>query len=223
MNQKNLDKLSVLVASAAVVLTVCVMSLTSRVEVSHNQEAADPGIFTEAETALISAQDSIFRVLLVTDHADSLVLRQKSQDLAPSELDGETFAALSAKMLATVQAPQYDGVGLAAPQVGILRRVIAVCRMDKQDSPFEVYADVRLDSLYGPVTHGPEGCLSIPGVRGNVPRYSSAIVSYTDVVSKKTKRDTVSGYPAIIFQHECDHLDGILYTDKADSLMAAVR
>lgn len=219
MKTENLDKLSILIALVIVVLTVSLMSLTSKVEKAQNAESSvDAGAFTEAESALIMQLDSVMRVLLVTNKADSLVLRKKSVELNQSELALPAFKSLAEKMLRTVQAPENDGVGIAAPQVGINRRVIVVCRVDKPGEPFEVYPNAKLDSLYGPITHGPEGCLSIPGLRGNVDRYSSVIVSYNDPVTLQQCKDTVSGYSAIIFQHECDHLDGILYTDKADSL-----
>ena len=122
------------------------------------------------------------------------------------------------KMVRTVTDPSQDGVGIAGPQVGISRRIVAVQRFDKEDEPFEVYANVRIDSLYGPMAYGQEGCLSVPGMRGTVPRWTSAIISYTDPATLLTVHDTVSGFTAVIFQHETDHLDGILYTDKADSL-----
>ncbi len=223
MKSENLDKLSILLALVIVVLTVSLMSLTSKIEKSQSEEApVDAGVFTEAENSLIMQSDSVMRVLLVTNQADSLVLRKKSVELNQSELALPAFKVLAEKMLRTVQAPENDGVGIAAPQVGINRRVIVVCRVDKPGEPFEVYPNAKLDSLYGPITHGPEGCLSIPGLRGNVDRYSSVIVSYNDPVTLQQRKDTVSGYSAIIFQHECDHLDGILYTDKADSLRTVV-
>lgn len=223
MKSENLDKLSILLALVIVVLTVSLMSLTSKIEKAQSEEApVDAGVFTEAENSLIMQSDSVMRVLLVTNQADSLVLRKKSVELNQSELALPAFKALAEKMLRTVQAPENDGVGIAAPQVGINRRVIVVCRVDKPGEPFEVYPNAKLDSLYGPITHGPEGCLSIPGLRGNVDRYSSVIVSYNDPVTLQQRKDTVSGYSAIIFQHECDHLDGILYTDKADSLRTVV-
>lgn len=220
MEGKNLDKWSVLIAAVAVALVVAVMSLSRTGKHVSGVEPLPEGRFTAAEDSIIAGSDSVMRVLSVYDAADSLVLRAKSGELSVETLQSDAFKSLAEKMLQTVQAPQYNGVGLAAPQVGILKRLIVVCRVDKEGEPFEVYPNARLDSLYGPITHGPEGCLSIPGLRGNVDRYSSVIVSYNDPVTTLPRRDTVNGYAAIIFQHECDHLEGVLYTDKADSLMA---
>ena len=158
------------------------------------------------------------RVLSIFNPDDSLILRTPSEMLDDKAIKSEEYRLLAEKMLTTVQSPEQDGVGIAAPQVGINRRIVAVWRGDKEGGPFEVYPNVRIDSLFGEVRPGREGCLSVPGWRGIVPRYSSVIVSFTDPATLQTVRDTVHGYSAIIFQHECDHLDGIIYTDRADSL-----
>lgn len=218
MKIKNPDSFSILIAAVAVCLTIGMIVLTGRKE-NGEDKTIDEGLFTENETSLIMNSDSVMRVLTIYDKSDSLLLREKASDLSRQALSSETFRNLAGKMLVTVQAPEYDGVGIAAPQVGISRNVIAVCRVDKEGEPFEIYPNARIDSLFGPVTHGPEGCLSIPGMRGNVGRYSSVIVSYNDPATFIERKDTVNGYAAIIFQHECDHLNGILYTDKADSLV----
>lgn len=204
-----------IIAAAIAAIVVAFMVLAGR---ENRPEPVAEETFLSSENSLITRSDSIMRVLTIYDHEDSLVLRKRSSELTAQALKTSIFKALAEKMVRTVQAPQYDGVGIAAPQVGILRRLIVVCRFDKAGEPFEVYPNARIDSLFGPMTHGPEGCLSIPGLRGLVNRYSSVIVSYNDPLTLEVRRDTVSGYSAIIFQHECDHLDGILYTDKADSL-----
>lgn len=174
--------------------------------------------WSDIEREIITRSDSVMYVTTLWDRADSAVLRTPSVDLSPEELRSPLLRTLADKMLATVLSPEQDGVGLAAPQVGLNRRVIAVWREDKPGEPFELYANVHLDSLYGEITHGPEGCLSVPPYRGYVPRYSSVVVSYTDIATLEARRDTVHGYSAIIFQHECDHLDGRLYIDKADTV-----
>lgn len=204
-----------IIAAAIAAIVVAFMVLAGR---ENRPEPVAEETFLSSENSLITRSDSIMRVLTIYDHEDSLVLRKRSSELTAQALKTGTFKALAEKMVRTVQAPQYDGVGIAAPQVGILRRLIVVCRFDKAGEPFEVYPNARIDSAFGPMTHGPEGCLSIPGLRGLVNRYPSVIVSYNDPLTLEVRRDTVSGYSAIIFQHECDHLDGILYTDKADSL-----
>ncbi len=173
---------------------------------------------SKAEKELIAGSPDVMRVLTVADRKDSLFLRRTARDFSDRDLRSEEFRTLARKMVRTVTDPSQDGVGIAGPQVGICRRIVAVQRFDKEDEPFEVYANVRIDSLYGPMAYGQEGCLSVPGMRGTVPRWTSAIISYTDPATLLTVHDTVSGFTAVIFQHETDHLDGILYTDKADSL-----
>ena len=112
----------------------------------------------------------------------------------------------------------YDnrGVGLAAPQVGVSKRLIVVCRLDKEGEPFVPYANPQIDSTFGETVIGREGCLSIPGLRGNVPRAYGIVVSYASPDGKSRISETVVDYTARIFQHEIDHLDGILYTDRTE-------
>ena len=179
---------------------------------------AGPGMLSGYERTIIRKSDSVMYVFSVFDRQDSLVLRTKCVDFSDEELHSEDFKMLAAKMMATVLAPQQGGVGIAAPQVGITHRVIIVCRTDKEGEPYEVYPNARIDSLWGEVRPGPEGCLSIPSYRGMVPRYSNILLSYKDAETLDTVKDTVSGFAAVIFQHECDHLDGILYTDRADTV-----
>lgn len=175
---------------------------------------------TSEETELILNSDSVMRVLTMDCPEDSVLLRATSDDFSDKDLRSTAYSTLAAKMVRTVTDPSQDGVGIAGPQVGLSRRIVAVMRYDKPDKPFEVYPNIRLDSLWGEITHGPEGCLSVPGKRGIVPRYSKVLVSYKDPETLRTVRDTVDGYTAIIFQHEVDHLQGIVYTDKADSVFA---
>ena len=172
--------------------------------------------WTERERTIISRSDSVMFVTTLPE--DSVQLRTPSIDVDPKELQSEELKTLMAKMLRTVTDPSQDGVGIAAPQVGINRRIIWVQRLDKEDEPFECYVNIRIDSLYGDVKRGPEGCLSVPGYRGMVLRNTDVIISYADLESGQTKKEHIEGYTAIIFQHECDHLEGILYVDKADSV-----
>ena len=172
------------------------------------------GSLTRAEKALIAGSDSLMRVLTMADSADLAVLRAESVDFSAADLASPEFEALVAKMKYTVQDPSQDGVGIAAPQVGLNRRLIVVCRLDLPGEPFEAYANVQIDSLWGEDIVGREGCLSIPGLRGNVARKEFAAISYADPSDFTVRSEVVSGYVARIFQHEVDHLAGILYTDR---------
>ena len=176
------------------------------------------GSLTRAEKALINGSDSLMRVLTIRDTADMAVLRAESADFTAADLQGPEFKALVAKMKYTVQDPSQDGVGIAAPQVGLNRRLVVVCRLDLPGQPFVAYANVQIDSLWGDTVVGREGCLSVPGLRGNVPRAEFAAVSFVDPETPGVCRDTVAGYVARIFQHEVDHLSGILYTDRTEDV-----
>lgn len=169
--------------------------------------------WSNEEKALIKKSGEVMRVLTVGDLQDSLVLRTKCQEIPIETLQSEEYLMLARKMISTVTSPEQDGVGIAGPQVGISRRVVAVQRFDKEGEPFEVYPNIRITERRGEQKLGPEGCLSIPGRRGNVARYRDIDISYTSVKSLKDTTESVSGYTAVIFQHECDHLDGVLYTD----------
>ena len=179
---------------------------------SCSQGGEEP--WTEGERQLITEGEDVMRVLTVEDTLDLAVLRAISIDLPVKEIASETFNTLARRMLATVTSPEQDGVGIAAPQVGLNRRVIAVQRFDKPGEPFEVYPNIRITGVHGPEELGAEGCLSVPGRRGNVMRSRNVDIAY---VSPRTLKDTVEsvhGFTAVIFQHECDHLDGVLYIDK---------
>ena len=207
MNNKNL-------VSGLVYLALILISTYFALSLQREK----PKDFRRAERRLIVRSDSVMRVLNIFDPADTAVLRAQSTDLSDRSLRSKDFPMLAAKMLRTVTDPSQDGVGIAAPQVGINRRIVAVQRFDKSGEPFEVYPNIHIDTMMGPRVCGPEGCLSVPDRRGIVPRYREIVISWKDPATLQGMRDTVRGFTAVIFQHECDHLDGILYTDRADSV-----
>ena len=170
--------------------------------------------FTAEEERLIMSSDGLMRVLLVTAPGDSLVLRTPCVDLAEEDLQSEVYERLVCRMIATVTDSTQDGVGLAAPQIGLNRRVVAVMRYDKPGYPFEVYPNIYIEYLSDRKQTGPEGCLSIPDIAGDVERSQQIVIRYTDPETLSEVRDTVDGYTAVIFQHETDHLEGILFTDR---------
>ena len=171
------------------------------------------GNWSREESRIINDQGEVMRVLTVGNAEDSLVLRRPCSCLTDKELKSGEFATLSRKMIATVTSPDQDGVGIAGPQLGISRRVVAVQRFDKEGEPFEVYPNIRITACRGETIPGPEGCLSVPDCRGTVSRYRDIDISYTVLPELKDCTERVCGFTAVIFQHECDHLDGVLYTD----------
>ena len=179
------------------------------------------GGFSSGELELLNGTDSIMRVLTVEDSVDYAVLRADSRDFTLEELRSEEVEKLGRRMVATVTHPSQDGVGIAGPQVGLNRRIVAVQRFDKEGEPFEVYANVRIVWKSDSLAYGPEGCLSVPDRRGNVLRSQQIVIEYADLASLSHScddipmaRDTVSGFTAVIFQHEIDHLEGVLYIDR---------
>ncbi len=170
--------------------------------------------WTKGERELIAGQGAVMRVLTVEDAADLEVLRAEAMDLSAKEVASEVYAALAEKLVATVTSPEQDGVGIAGPQVGISRRIVAVQRFDKEGEPFEVYPGIRITATRGAMEPGAEGCLSVPNRRGEVLRYRDIDISYISPVTLERVTERIEGFTAVIFQHECDHLDGVLYTDK---------
>ena len=175
--------------------------------------------FSSFERTIIEKSDSLMYVLTMPE--DSTILRAKSRDMSRKELRSEELSTLIAKMLYSVQDPSQDGVGIAAPQVGLNVRLICVMRLDKAGAPFEPYLNIHIDSLGGKIVSGPEGCLSVPPYRGMVKRHDKIRISYVKPGTLERVTEDVEGYTAVIFQHECDHLDGILYTDRADTVFVS--
>lgn len=177
------------------------------------------GTFTEKELSLINGTDSIMRVLTVDRPDDLSILRAQSDDLSVEALSSEDYLALARLMVATVTHPSQDGVGIAGPQVGLNRRVVAVQRFDKEGEPFEVYGNIRIVRHHGEKVPGAEGCLSVPDRREDVERWQDIEIEYDAVftegkVTVRPVRERIQGFTAVIFQHETDHLDGILYIDR---------
>ena len=108
---------------------------------------------------------------------------------------------------------QAQGVGLAAPQVGVMRRMFVA-----EPAPEEVYMFVNPEiiSMEGEQV-GEEGCLSVPGMAGTVVRPEKITIKGLDRYGKE-KQYTFEGFHAVVMCHEFDHLEGILYTDKATNV-----
>ncbi len=136
------------------------------------------------------------------------------QAQAVESFDTADLHALIADLEETMH--HLDGVGLAAPQIGIDQRLVVFGFADSQrypddDSvPYTVLINPVLTPLSDEIEEGWEGCLSVPGLRGLVPRWKFLRYSGFDAYGKPIER-SVEGFHARVVQHECDHLDGILY------------
>lgn len=172
------------------------------------------GGWSPSEKDVIGKGNAVMRVLTIEDREDSLFLRTPCKDLTIKQIRSDEYAILAGRMLVTVTSPEQDGVGIAGPQVGIGRRIVAVQRFDKPGEPFEVYPNIRVTARRGEPEPGPEGCLSVPGRRGDVLRWQDIDISYVSPATGRDTSETVTGFTAVIFQHETDHLDGVLYIDK---------
>jgi peptide deformylase len=107
---------------------------------------------------------------------------------------------------------ESNGVGLAAPQIGVSERVI-IYRLPEENQQIKVIVNPRIISKKGEQV-GPEGCLSVPYLEGDVPRAREIIVKGLDMLGRPLKR-RASDFEARVIQHEVDHLDGILFFERA--------
>lgn len=135
---------------------------------------------------------------------DDELLRKRSREI---ETVDNKIRELAMDMVETMY--KFDGVGLAAPQVGILKRIIVV---DIGEGP-KVYINPVIKKSTGMQT-GEEGCLSSPNTFGNVDRPETVVVEAFDLDGKHIKVKA-KGLEAVVLCHEIDHLDGILFLDKA--------
>jgi peptide deformylase len=110
---------------------------------------------------------------------------------------------------------------LAAPQIGVSKRIFVVDMQDDEDAHGPLVVINPKFTLREGERVGLEGCLSVPGMVGDVSRFNHVVVSALDRHGKKITVDA-QGFFAVCLQHENDHLDGILYIDKAQNIRPAV-
>lgn len=144
------------------------------------------------------------------------VLRKQAETVDKFDKDLELLVH---DMIDTMR--EAPGVGLAAPQIGVSKRVIVVEFGHEEDEtiPKQLYTVVNPEivSMSKDSVPGIEGCLSVPGYVGNVNRANIIIVKGKNAQGKAIKI-RAQGWLARIFQHEIDHVNGILYTDRAEDI-----
>ena len=168
--------------------------------------------FTKSERNLIQSGDTktMLRVIQITDEKELKILKSVSTDVDPKD---DLLPLLAERMFLAMRDPANPGIGIAAPQVGINKNVIWVQRFDKEGEPFELYFNPKITWSSALLRKGKEGCLSIPDISGDVLRNYTIKLTYLDK-SGKPCEEIIEGFTAVIFQHETDHLKGILFTDR---------
>ena len=151
------------------------------------------------------------------------ILKMGNPDLLkvsqPVDFEKDDLTTLIDDMKETMKA--NDGAGLAAPQIGVFKRLVIFGfdtndRYPEADSvPFTVLINPIITPLSDEKENGWEGCLSVPGLRGLVPRFTHIKYEGYDAEGNKIERE-VEDFHARVVQHECDHLDGILYPMKIE-------
>jgi peptide deformylase len=159
---------------------------------------------------------SLLRIVTTRDR-DAAILRRPAREV--EQFDRDLKRLLHAMVDTMREAP---GVGLAAPQVGVDLRAIVVETVVQADGEAETF---RLHQMLNPriVWHSEaleedqEACLSVPGLYGDVPRHVAVRVQGRDA-SGRAMTVEADGFEARVFQHEIDHLDGILFPDRVTGL-----
>lgn len=151
------------------------------------------------------------------------VIRKITSPVSPEEIQSPEFQNFIHAMVETMK--EYDGVGLAAPQVHVSKQV-AVIEVDKNTRypgapriPLTVLINPRIVSRSPETEKGWEGCLSIPDLRGIVPRCRALVCEGLDR-SGEPIRIEAKDFFARVIQHECDHLEGKVYLDRMPDMLS---
>jgi peptide deformylase len=145
------------------------------------------------------------------------VLRAKARPLDKSELKSPMLQAFIDSMIDTMH--EYAGVGLAAPQVHeSVRLFVAMLEQEGNgEGDATVFINPEVTVQGAQMVEGWEGCLSIPEIRGRVPRAQHIVVAALDRHGKRFELE-LKDFPARVVQHETDHLDGVLFFDRMRSM-----
>ena len=141
----------------------------------------------------------------------SPLLREKSEEIDLKKIKPHELKELCANMIKTMK--EEDGKGLAAPQIGENIRLIVI---NTKDGP-KIMINPKITKMSWAKEWSEEGCLSVPGFYGKVRRNKKINCIYFDKKAQKTKIQA-QGLLAFVIQHEIDHLDGILFIDKAKEI-----
>jgi len=187
-----------------------------KVEPTHR----NPLAYTQAERDTIMLGDSAtaMRIMNIFLHPDSIILRVASRNVI---IEDTLNKLLADRMYTSMRTA--GGVGIAAPQIGINRRVIWVQRYDKgttMNRPYEVYLNPRITAYSDTVVRRSDGCLSVPQTPGFPDLKDSSYralwvqVAYYLPNGDYVNEKITQWFTAHIFQHEIDHLEGIMFFDR---------
>lgn len=146
-------------------------------------------------------------IMKIVKDGELPVLRERAAEVDPKEIPTKAFQTLIADMVETMYAA--NGVGIAAPQVGVGKRVFIA---ESAQGPIALINPVFTKTSWKTVG-GDEGCLSVPGKYDRVRRFTSVTIKAL-TASGDTVSFTANDFFARILQHELDHLDGMLYVDR---------
>ncbi|MCJ7935442.1 MAG: peptide deformylase [Chryseobacterium sp.] len=168
---------------------------------------------TSNELSIINQGDlhTALPIYQVTDENQHKTLLNLSAEINPTD----PHTAVLVKRMKESLLSTDGGVGIAAPQVGINRKIIWVQRFDKEGTPLEYFINPVIVWRSDLQNLGPEGDLSIPDFRDQFYRSKVIQLEYVDLKGQKYS-EIVEGFTAVIFQHEIDHLFGILISDKKE-------
>lgn len=207
---------SVFKATGALIVVMLIPMLAASWLFSCQKNSGLINNFSKEQIELINSgnADQLMVIMNYFIPEDSLLLRQHSSRI--NHYNDKNLDLLIARMLKTVKDPNHPGVGIAAPQVGILKRIIWVKRYDKTGAPFEVYLNSTITAYSDTLKMRSDGCLSIPGVSGQSYRAIWVEVKYNLTDGTEVSEKITHEYTAHIFQHEIDHLDGIVWLDRVN-------
>ncbi len=149
------------------------------------------------------------------------VLRQVAEPVSPDQILTPAVQQFIDDMIETMH--EYDGAGLAAPQVHVSKQIVIMevgpnpRHPNAPSIPLTVYINPEITPLTDEMEEDWEGCLSVPGLRGRVPRYTKIRLRAYDRQSNRIDI-AVQGFHARVIQHECDHVQGKVYLDRMRSM-----
>ena len=156
----------------------------------------------------------MFDNLTLQTGATNPILRMKADEVGPDEFTSGFVSGLVTKMAWFMD--KHQGIGIAAPQVGVSKRVFLMHRFGTGSvdlGKVEVVCNPQILAFSKKMVMSKEGCLSLPGMEGIVERHDKIRVKYQNEAGSWKELD-LKGLNSIVFQHESDHLNGVLFIDK---------